>query len=81
MMSFSFVLLNFPYLVTWVAFFCQFALNGLIDPDVRNEMFAAIQIAEIFYISSYGIKFFMFCTAGSMFRQMLGSLCNFLVHF
>jgi len=77
MMSFSFVILNFPYLVTWLVFFGTFALNGFADPNVRNEMFAALQISEIFYISSYGAKFFMFCAAGSMSRKMLGSLSNF----
>ena len=73
--SFSFVALNIPYLFGWLIFFFKDAFN-ILDVTARSYLFAALQIAEIFYLINYGLKFFIYCITGTAFRNKLKSLSN-----
>ena len=65
--SIAYVILNFPYLVSWFIYFI-YRSN---DETFRNYQFAALQISEIFYVSNYAISFFAYCVSGTMFRNQL----------
>jgi len=43
----------------------------IVDPTYKNYLFAALQITEIFNILNYGIHFFVYCLAGTLFRSQL----------
>lgn len=71
--SFSFVVFNLPYLITWSFFFYQIAFDDL-KIKMKNYLFALLQLAEIFYFFNYGFKFFIFCVTESRFREKLRRL-------
>jgi hypothetical protein len=70
LMSFSYAILNLPYFISWCLFFYNIAFGrvGLIG---SNYLFSALNICEIFYISNYGIHFFIYCASGKKFRSHL----------
>jgi hypothetical protein len=39
------------------------------DKITKNYLFAYIQIAEIFYVLSFSINFFLYSLSGSLFRE------------
>ena len=68
--SFSFIFLNLPYLLSWLLYSYDETFNKL-DINTQNYLFTAIQISEIFYVLNYGIKFFVYCASGSKFNNQL----------
>jgi hypothetical protein len=66
--SFSFVVLNLPYLITWLGFYYGIAFKNL-DQIKKNYLFAALQISEIFYILNYGLLFYLFSASGFIFKN------------
>lgn len=54
--SFSFVVLNFPYLLEWMIFFYKTSSVQL-DLIERNHLIAALQISEIFYVKNHMLHF------------------------
>lgn len=75
--SFSFVLLNLPYLFGWCAFFYNMSFHRL-DHVTSNNLFAFLQFSEIFYVLNYGLKFFIFCLTESTFKNKLKSISKFI---
>ena len=72
--SFSFAILNLPYLCVWSAYnLSEYKTNHMYQAH-DNYLFAFVKIAEIFFVLNYGIKFFIYCATGSIFRQRLYSL-------
>lgn len=71
--SFSFVALNFPYLIGWAMFFYKATFNQF-DLVTRNYLFSVLHISEIFYLLNYGLKFFIFCCTESSFQKKLKNL-------
>jgi len=72
--SFSFAVLNLPYLCVWSAYnLSEYKTNHMYQAH-DNYLFAFVKIAEIFFVLNYGIKFFIYCATGSIFRQRLYSL-------
>ena len=68
--SFSYAILDLPYLTCWLVFFyCKNFKH--VDMVVDDYLFCALKIAEIFYVLNYGIKFFIYCASGSLFREHL----------
>ena len=68
--SFSYAIFNLPYLITWFSFFYQNSFNNIDDSD-RNYLFGLVQISKIFFILNYGLKFYIYCATGSIFRNQL----------
>lgn len=75
LISFSYAILNLPYLITWFLFFYQIAFVE-INTLNRNYLFGSVQIAEIFYVLNYGIKFYIYCLSGTLFRNQLINSSN-----
>jgi hypothetical protein len=72
--SFSFLILNFPYMICWLFYFNRVALEDGID-----LYFDYLQITEIFYVLNYGLKFYIFYATGSTFRKKLEILSNYIL--
>jgi hypothetical protein len=68
--SLSFTLLNLPYLISWFAFYYKSYFDQ-INSDSKIKLFSMLQMAEIFYILYYGIKFYIFYLTSSEFRSAL----------
>lgn len=65
LISFSYALLNLPYLIFWSLYFSE--QNSI----RRNYFYSALQISEIFFMLNYGVHFYLYCVAGSFFRNQL----------
>lgn len=76
LISFSYAILNLPYFITWLVFFCQIAFNHKFHWINKNYLFGVLQLTEIFYVLNYGFKFFVFCFSGSIFRNQLKYTSN-----
>ena len=63
--SFSYVLLNLPYLIVW---FIYYILN-----DDSDYLYILFKLTEIIFLCNFGIKFFLYCVSGSVFRQRLST--------
>jgi hypothetical protein len=70
LVSFTYAFFNIPYLISWCMFFDAMT-RRIVDPTYKNYLFAALQITEIFNILNYGIHFFVYCLAGTLFRSQL----------
>jgi hypothetical protein len=74
--SFSFLILNLPYMICWLFYFNKLAFEDDIDPF---RYFDFLQITEIFYVLNYGLKFYIFYATGSTFRKKLEILSNLIL--
>ena len=83
LVSFSYALLNLPYLVTWCLFYTEIALTKTLENNsvLQNYLFGAVQIAEVFYILNYGLHFYFYCFTGSKFFNQLKLLSKFSIFF
>lgn len=68
--SVSYALFNLPYLIVWLVYFYRISFTDVSDA-LENYLFASLQIAEIFNVLNYGLKFYIFCATGSKFRKQL----------
>ena len=68
--SFSYVILNMPYLLTWMVYFYQTALSR---PDIvtQNYLLVLLEFCEMFYILNYAVKFYIYCASSSVFCEQL----------
>jgi hypothetical protein len=70
--SFSYVLCNLPYLITWSCFFYEFVNNESIENEInKNYLFSVVQIAEVFYVLNYCLHFYVYCLTGTKFWNQL----------
>lgn len=76
--SFSFVFLNLPYLLTWTLCFYE-ATFQVIETHHKSFLFAALQVSEIFYVLNYAIKFYIYCTTSSLFKNQLKTTSNLIL--
>ena len=71
-MSMSYAILNIPYFISWCLFFNEMSFNKQGFTILRkNYYFGFINLTEIFYVSNYGIHFFIYCASGRRFRTQL----------
>jgi hypothetical protein len=70
LISFTYAFLNLPYFIMWCLFFKEVAFNqnSLIE---KNNLFAGVQITEIFFILNYSIHFYINYLSSSRFRRQL----------
>ncbi len=67
--SFSYVILNIPYLISCFFYFYEIAFQKM-DASSKNYLFSAFKLSEIFYIFNFSIKFYIYVFAtGSAFRN------------
>ncbi len=71
LLSCSYVLFNLPYLIIWLIYFNHISFSGKLDAKSGTYIFSALQIAELFNVLSYSLKFYIFCITGSKFRKQL----------
>jgi hypothetical protein len=67
--SFSYSLLNLPYLISWCIFYFGELMNR--TPLETNQIYSVIKISEIFFLINYSINFYIYCLSGSIFRKQL----------
>ena len=72
-LSFSYALLNMPYMISWLIFYYYTAFKQA-DETLRNYLFAYVQIFEIFYVLNYGLLFYLNSASGSIFKSHLNKL-------
>jgi hypothetical protein len=73
LISFSFVLFNFPFLTVWIVYFFHTAFSPL-DQIQHNQVVSALRLTELFYLFNYGMKFFILWFTGSLFRNMFKNM-------
>ena len=49
------------------------------ENSTENNFFAYVQLAEIFYILSYSINFYLYCLSSTLFRKQLFNKINLVV--
>jgi len=80
LISFSFVILNFPYLIMWSVFFYKIEIHGQTNETIdMNDLFMILQFTETFSMIHYGMKFFVFSFTGSLFRKMFKTMCKLII--
>ncbi len=78
--SISFFILYLPYLIGWFIFYFNDAFKD-INPESKNRIFSMLQIAEIFYIFYYGIKFYIFFFTTTEFKNIFTKTSKFIFVF
>jgi hypothetical protein len=69
LVSLSFSVLYLPYLIGWLILYYNFALDKL-NSVYKNKISSFLQIAKIFYIFYYGVKFYILYLTSSEFRNI-----------
>jgi len=68
--SFSYAILNMPYVITWTFFYNEYHFSNA-SLLANDYVYLALQFTEIFSIFNYGLHFFLFCLSGTLFRRQL----------
>lgn len=68
--SFAYAVLNLPYFITWCLFFREVAFNSG-NARLSNNLFAAVQLSEIFFILNYSINFYINYVSSYRFRKQI----------
>ncbi len=71
LISILYVLLNLPYLISWLMFYMEISEGDSNSIERRNFKFALVQLTEILNVSTYSINFFFYCLSGTLFRHQL----------
>jgi len=58
--SFTYVLFNLPYLITWCIFYYGNYYMNNTNPIEINHIYSVLKISEIFYLVSYCINFYIY---------------------
>lgn len=66
-----FVLLNFPYIISWSFFFIPYQSGLLKSQDQVLFRYSFVLIAEIFHIANYSVNLVLCCMASKKFRLKL----------
>lgn len=72
--SFSYAVLNLPYLISWLIYnykYIRLISANNDDLSDRTNWYSMIKIAEIFNLLNYSISFYVYCASGSVFRNQL----------
>lgn len=85
MVNFLFRATRFLFFLIVISFCLRFLLFyqiALSEVNLlnRNYLFGAVQIAEIFYVMNYSVKFYIYCLSGTLFRTQLrhSSIIDFI---
>lgn len=78
--SFSYVILNMPYLLTWMLYFYQTALSR---PDIvtQNYLLMLLEFCEMFYVLNYAVKFYIYCASSSVFCEQLKYSRDYFIYY
>ncbi len=71
LVSLSFFVLFLPYLIGWFIYYYFNFVSIHFNAIYKNRLFSWLQIAEIFYIFYYGIKFYILYLTSSEFRNTI----------
>ena len=74
-LSFSYVMLNLPYLISWLVFYYHIAFKDA-DSTLKNYLFAFVQLGEICYVLNYGLLFYLYSASGSIFKNRVNKFTN-----
>ena len=79
--SFSYALLNFPYLITWSLFYNEInnEAENAREIIIQNYLFAAVQFCEIFYVLNYALHFYFYCLSSSKFWKQFKDKSIFIL--
>lgn len=73
-MSFSYALFNLPYFITWFLTYYHFGIMKSKDKALKNTLFIAGEICEIFYVLNYACHFFMYCASEKFWKSLVRSM-------
>ena len=76
LVSLSFSILYLPYLIGWLTLYYNFSLDQL-NSTYKNKISSFLQIAKIFYIFYYGVKFYILYLTSSEFRNIFSKTGKF----
>ena len=71
LISIFFVILNIPYLISWLCFFIPYRYKLLTDESAIHKRYTFVYLMEIFHILNFCINFFLYCFSSKIFRKEL----------
>lgn len=74
LISYVFILLNLPYMITWSIYFYEINFN-LANLDYQL-LRGVLEITEVLHILNYGVKFFLYFLSCTIFRSKLQYASN-----
>ena len=86
LMSFSYVILELPYFISWVSLFYHESyvyideedLNALLEYSIhKNFLIGVINLTEILYLLNYSIHFYIYCISSKTFCTRLKRIFKF----
>lgn len=78
LISICFVLLNLPYIISWLVFYVPYQNGKLADSEILSR-FSFVQLAEVLHVSNFCVNFFMYYLASKAFRDKFCSKMRSLV--
>ena len=69
LISFSFIALNLPYFISWSYFYIDYFYQSD-QNEFQNNFFSYVQIAKIFHVLNYCIKFYIMFATVKNFRKL-----------
>ena len=79
LISFSYALLNLPYLITWCCYYYKEQFSKSHDIVQHNYVYAFVKISELFFVLNYSIYFYINLASGSVFRNQLRYSSNIFI--
>ena len=85
LISFSYVLLDLPYFVSWFIVYYHYDYNKFQHEDshklisyatVSNYLIGFINLTEILYLLNFGIHFYIYCGSSKIFRDQFRLIFN-----
>ena len=79
LISFSFLLLNLPYLISWTFYYLHEKYQVFNSSPLHDKLFfnMLVTCTEIFHVFNYCINFLLYCISSKIFRQDLKSMILF----
>lgn len=74
--SICFVVLNFPYILTWSIFFVPFKQGLLKEEDIYFR-YSFVLLTETFHLTNFSINIFLYSFANKRFRQRIREILSF----
>ena len=82
-MSFSYVILDLPYLISWICLFYYGKYYEILNDDLvslivystyKNYLIGIINLTEVLYLLNYSIHFYIYCISSKTFCDRLKNL-------
>lgn len=74
--SICFVILNFPYILTWSIFFIPFK-QGLLQLEDIYFRYSFVLLTETFHLTNFSINIFLYSIANKRFRQSIRKILSY----